>query len=55
MDHLGYEEVPGPRHAGQVRLAAEEIPCTQAGQGLVEVVTLLQLEPRQLDPDLKEV
>lgn len=55
MDHLGYEEVPGPRHAGQVRLTAEEIPCTQAGQGLVEVVTLLQLEPRQLDPDLKEV
>lgn len=55
MDHLGYEEVLGPRHARQVCLAAEEIPRTQAGQGLLEVVTLLQLEPGQLDPDLKEV
>ena len=55
VDHLGYEEVPGPRHAGQVRLATEEIRRTQAGQGLSEVVSLLQLEPGQLDPDLEEV
>lgn len=55
VDHLGYEEVAGFRHASQVSPAAKEILHAQAGQRGVEVVALLQPEPGQVDIDLQEL